>query len=161
MIGQSQNESSVVVSGRGACGRGQRSRLSVLGSSQLSGAGLRDQRDGNVLTVTQAASSSSKPHLFHEFVSLFPGLRSASTAVAPTSLPRPPSCLEMPTSNFSPNQRPCPPSSLRPPRRPRPDAPTPWSTSAGGSPPAGNAAQSRCSPPTAWRTTPRRPSLGR
>lgn len=59
VIGQSQNVSCVAVSERGGCGRGQRSRQSVLGSSELSGARLRGRRDGNVLTATRASSSSS------------------------------------------------------------------------------------------------------
>lgn len=88
-------------------------------------------------------------------------LRSSSTAATLTSLPRPPSSLGMPTSNSNLNQRPSPSASLHPPSRPRPNAPTPWSTSAGGSPSAENAAQSRCTPPTALRKTPRRRSLRR
>lgn len=88
-------------------------------------------------------------------------LRSRSTAVTLTSMPRPPSSLEMPTSDFNLNQRPSPSACLHPPSRPRPNGPTPWSTSAGGSPSAENAAQSRCTPPTALRKTPQRRSLQR
>lgn len=155
VIGQSQNESCVAARQRGACGRGQRSRRPVLGPSQLSGPGLRGQQHGKGPASSSSSSSPSPPPSpdFLPFSLLL--LRSASTTVAPTSPPRPPSSPGAPTSNWSPKRRPCPWASLHP---PSPNAPTPWSTSAGGSPPAGSAARSRSSPPTAWRTTPPRRS---
>lgn len=87
--------------------------------------------------------------------------RSASSVVTPTSPQRPPSFQAMPTSNPHLHQTPPPSSSRRHPPPLRPNAPTPWSISAGGSPSAGNAAQSRSTPLTAWRRSPPRFSPGR
>lgn len=119
-----------------------------------------------VMPSTSALPSSSSAIIFTFFAASCSYLlaspprllRSSSTAATLTSLPRPPSSLEMPTSVFSLHQRPSPSASLHPPSRPRPNAPTPWSTSAGGSPWAENAAQSRCTRPTALRKTPQRRS---
>lgn len=75
---------------------------------------------------------------------LFLSCRSASSSVTLTSPPRPLSSPATPTS--SPLSHQTPPHFLL-----RPSAPTQWSTSAGGSPLAENAAPSKCTPPTAWR----------
>lgn len=51
LIGHQENVSCVAIGGCGGCGRGQRSCQSVLGASELSGAQLWEQRDGNFILL--------------------------------------------------------------------------------------------------------------
>lgn len=148
LIDQQEDVSYVAFGGISGSGRGQRSSQPVLGASELPGAQHWEQHDGKRTNTLFTQTWFNGRFFFFvprssRFL-LFLSCRSASSSVTLTSPPRPPSSPATPTS--SPLSHQTPPHFLL-----RPSAPTQWSTSAGGSPLAENAAPSKCTPPTAWR----------